>query len=102
MASDAVKRILEAESEANRKNAEARKRQEEMINNAVGNSALTIQKKLSEANAESDRIRKDYDAKLQEYRSNAEADFENELARLKDISEKNMSKAVEAIISKVF
>lgn len=102
MASEAIKRILEAESEVNKKNAEARKRKDEIINNAVGNSALIIQKKIGEANAESNRQRIEYDKMLASHREKAEAELEKDLENLKDISEKNMSRTIEEIINSIF
>ncbi|MBP3747308.1 MAG: hypothetical protein J6I47_07580 [Ruminococcus sp.] len=102
MASEAIKRILEAESEVNKKNAEARKRKDEIINNAVGNSALIIQKKIGEANAESNRQRIEYDKMLASHREKAEAELEKDLENLKDISEKNMSRTIDEIINSIF
>lgn len=102
MASEAIKRILEAESEVNKKNAEARKRKDEIINNAAGNSAHIIQKKIGEANAESDRQRIEYDKMLASHREKAEAELEKDLENLKDISEKNMSRTIDEIINSIF
>lgn len=102
MASEAVQKILAAEAESAQKNAEARKRRDEMIEVAMGYSSIAIQKKLGEATKESERIRSDYDRKLEEYRKNAEANYNKQLESLKDMSEKNMNKAVDKIISEFF
>ena len=102
MASEAVSRILAAEAESAQKTAEARKRRDEMIENAMGNSSIAIQKKLGEATKESNRIRYDYDKKLAEYQKNAEIQYNKQLEALKITSEKNMDRAVSEIISKFF
>ena len=86
----------------NKKNAEARKRKDEIINNAVGNSAHIIQKKIGEANAESNRQRIEYDKMLASHREKAEAELEKDLENLKDISEKNMSRTIDEIINSIF
>ena len=102
MASEAVSKILAAEAGSAQKTAEARKRRDEMIENAMGNSSIAIQKKLGEATKESDRIRSDYGKKLDEYRKNAENEYNKQLEALKMTSEKNMDRAVSEIISKFF
>ena len=48
MASEAVKKILEAESESNRKISEARQKSEEIVRDAQGGASLLIQKRISE------------------------------------------------------
>ncbi|MDE6092593.1 MAG: hypothetical protein K2G14_05805 [Ruminococcus sp.] len=53
MASEAVKKILSAEADSNRKNSAARKRSEDILVEAERYSALAIQKKISTASAES-------------------------------------------------
>lgn len=102
MASEAVKKILAAESESGQKTTDARKRRDEIIENAMGNSSIIIQKRLSDANKESNRIRSEYDKKLDEYQKNAKTDYDYQLAELKAMSEKNMDKAVDEIIARFF
>lgn len=102
MASEAIQKILAAEAESNKKNAEARKRRDELIENALGNSSVTIQKKIGEANRESQRIRSDYDIKLEAYRNNAEAQFEKDMEKLKRAADANMDRAVDEIIASFF
>ncbi len=102
MASEAVQKILAAEAESNKKNAQARQRSEDMINKAKGDSSLAIQKKISEATAESGKMRSDYDAKLVEYTSKAEEDCQRELKIIAEKAAKNMDKAADAIISTYF
>lgn len=102
MASEAVKKILEAETESGRKTAEARQRSENMINSAVGSSAHTVQKKLSEAAAESEKEKADYLAKLASYTENAENECRMKLKELSTIADSNMEKAADAIIAKYF
>ena len=102
MASDAVKKILAAESESDKKTAEARLRRDDIISAAEGNSARTIQKRLSDAAVESGKIRERLEAKLADYNKSAEAECEKELNSIREKAEKNMDKAVEAIISAYF
>ena len=79
MASEAVKKILEAEALADKKTAEARRKREELLNSASGNSALAIQKRLSDATAEAAKLRAGFDSKLAEYEKKADADYENKI-----------------------
>lgn len=102
MASEAVKKILEAEAESGRKTAEARQRSENMINSAVGSSAHTVQKKLSEASAESEKEKAGYLAKLASYTENVENECRMKLKELSAIADSNMEKAADAIIAKYF
>lgn len=102
MASEAVKRILEAEAESGRKTAEARQRSEDMINDAVGSSAHTVQKKLSEAAAEAEKEKAEYFARLTSYTENAEHECRLKIEELSAIADRNMKRAADAIIAKYF
>ncbi|MBQ8582803.1 MAG: hypothetical protein IJ487_03590 [Ruminococcus sp.] len=102
MASEAVKKILEAEAQANKKNVDAKQRSEDMINDAMGNAAAAVQKKLSEAAAEAERERADYLAQLKSYTENAENECSKRLEAISAVAEKNMNKAADAIIEKYF
>lgn len=102
MASEAVKKILEAEAQANKKTADAKQRSEDMINDAMGNAAAAVQKKLSEAAAEAERERADYLARLKSYTENAENECGKRLEAISAAAEKNMNKAADAIIEKYF
>lgn len=102
MASDAVKRILEAESASEKKLAEARKQKEQIINDAQGRSSLTIQKKISDAAADAEKLGKEYSVRLAKYNDDAEHECEKKLAELKKTADKNMDKAVDAVIERFF
>ncbi|WP_295075246.1 hypothetical protein [Ruminococcus sp.] len=102
MASEAVKRILEAEALSDKKNAEARKQRDDIISNATGRSALAIQKKLGEAHTELSKLKADYDRKLENYRKNAEAECQKKNDSIKQQADKNTGKAVDEIISRYF
>ena len=102
MASEAVRKILSAESESDKKLADARKLRDEMLDKASGNASLTIQKRLGEAAKESDRIRQEYSKKLETYRENAERAYRKKLEEISSGAEKNMDKAVNAVISEYF
>ena len=84
MASESVKRILDAEAEADRKTMDARKRADEIVTQAQRNGAVAVQKKLSK------------------YAENAEKECSEKLDELRDRSTKNSDKAVSAIISEFF
>ncbi len=102
MASESIKKILEAEAAANKKMAEARQSCEDRINNASGSAASAVQKKLGEAAAESEKERNDYQAKLVSYTENAEKECARKLNEISAAAEKNMSKAADMIIEKYF
>lgn len=102
MASEAVKKILAAETGSGQRISEARKRKEEIINDAQGKSALTIQKRLSEAGVESARIKSEYSARLQKYNEKTEAECTRKVEEIRRTARHNMDKAVEAVISRFF
>lgn len=102
MASDNVKKVLEAEAESDKKTAEARRKGEEIISGAERDSSLAIQKKLSEANAAADKIRKSNAAKLADYKAQAEEECSRQLAELRSKAEQNTRSAAEAVIERFF
>ena len=102
MASEAVKKILEAEALSDKRNAEARKQRDEIINSASGSSSLAIQKKITEAASEAAKIRDDFSVKLNEYEKNAESECNKKIDNIKQLAEKNMSSAVDEIIARYF
>ena len=102
MASEAVKKILEAEALSDKKNAEARKKRDEIIDAASGSSSLAIQKRLSEAHSEIAKLKADFDEKLKVYEKKAESECEKNIDSIKQKAEKNMVSAVDEIISRFF
>ena len=102
MASESVKKVLEAEAESDRKISEARQRSEEIISEAERNSALAIQKKLGEASAEAAKLKVDYEEKLKAYTEKANAECQRKISDIKAKSEKNTDNAVAAIIKEFF
>ena len=102
MASEKIKKILEAEALSDKKNAEARRHRDEIIEAASGSSSLSIQKKISEAAAEAAGIKADFSKKAEEYKEKAGSECEKKLSELKSIAEKNMDKAIGALISSYF
>lgn len=102
MASEAVKKILEAEALSDKKNAEARKQRDEIITAASGRSSLAIQKRLGEAHSELSRLKSDYDKKLEVYRKNAEEECQKKIESIKQQAEKNSDRAVDEIINRYF
>ena len=102
MASEAVKKILEAESESNRKISEARQKSKEIIRDAQGGASLLIQKRISEANTAALKSRSEYADKLGEYTRNAQAECDKQIAAIQQQAQQNMSGAVDEIIAKFF
>ncbi|MCR5599148.1 MAG: hypothetical protein K6G33_00175 [Ruminococcus sp.] len=102
MASEAVKKILEAEALSDRKNADARRQRDDIISTASGRSSLAIQKKISEATAEAAKIRSAYDEKLKAYEKKSEAECSDRINKIRQLAEKNMNSAVDEIISRFF
>ena len=102
MASEAVKKILEAEALSEKKNAEARKQRDEIISTASGKSSLAIQKKLSDAHSEISRLKSEYDKKLEGYKKKAEDECQKKIDDIKQQAEKNTGKAVDEIINRYF
>ncbi|WP_028516625.1 hypothetical protein [Ruminococcus flavefaciens] len=102
MASEAVKKILEAEALSDKKNAEARRQRDEIISSASGSSSLAIQKKIAEATSEAVKIREGYSEKLKEYEKNAKSECIKKTNVIKQLAEKNMDSAVSEIISRYF
>lgn len=102
MASETVKKILEAESEAEKKMSEAKARRDDIISSAQGKAAHTVQKSLSEAAKESGEIKAGFGKKLSAYREEAERGCEDKLKEVRSRAEKNMDKAIDAIIGRYF
>lgn len=102
MASEAVKKILEAEALSDKKNSEARKKRDEIIDAASGSSSLAIQKRLSEAHSKVAKLKADFDEKFKEYEKKVNAACEKDIENIKQKAEKNMASAVDEIISRFF
>lgn len=102
MASEAVRKILSAESTADKLNAEARKKAEDIISSAHQQAVIAVQKKLAEVKSEAERIKKVNSGKLSEYTENAEKECEKKLDDIRMETEKNTDNAVNAVISSFF
>lgn len=102
MASEAVKKILEAEALSDRKNADARRQRDDIISTASGRSSLAIQKKISEATSEAAKIRKVFDEKLVAYEKKSETACSEQISSIRQLAENNMDQAVDSIISRFF
>ena len=102
MPSDAVKKILSAEAEADRLNAGAKVRCEEIVRDAKQKAAVSIQKMLSQANAEADRLRSANAEKLKSYQESAQENCQKQIEELHRRAAENSEKAVDAIISGFF
>ncbi|MDE5770989.1 MAG: hypothetical protein K2I06_05060 [Ruminococcus sp.] len=102
MASEAVKKILSAEADSNRKNADARKCSEDIIMEAERYSALAVQKKISAAAAEAEKIRAEYRKKSDIHAEQAEKSCFEQIKNIRMQAEKNMSNAVNAVIEEFF
>ena len=102
MASESVKKILAAEADSEKKNSEAKKRRDEIINEATGKSALAVQKRLSEASAEAAKLRSDTAAKTEKYRKDSEKACSDNIDLISSQARSNMDKAIDAVISRFF
>ena len=102
MASDSVKKILAAEAAAEKKNAAARAKCEEIVGNAQRNSAVAVQKKITEATIEADIIKRQNLQRLDDYRRQAEEKFLEQKNSIQQKAEKNMPEAIDGIIKAFF
>lgn len=102
MASESVRKILDAEAEADRKNIDARKRAEEIVTQAQQNGAVAVQKRVAEAKAESEKRKRSDQERLKQYAENADKECSKRLDELRSQLSKNSDKAVSAIISGFF
>ena len=96
MASDAVKKVISAEQTAEKLNAE------DIISSAKQQAVVAVQKKLAEAKAEAEKIRKSDNGKLAEYTENAEKNCAEKLDVIRKQAENNADKAVNAVIDEFF
>lgn len=102
MASDAVKKILTAESTADKLNTDARRKAEDIVSSAKQKAVVAVQKKLAEAKSETEKIRKSDSVKLAEYTKNAEKECAEKLDIIRRQAESNADKAVDAVIDRFF
>ena len=102
MASEAVNKVLSAEAGANRKTAEARETAENIITEAEKYSALAIQKKISLAVTEMEKVRDDYKKRLDVYSEKSNKKCSEKILEIRSGAEKNMENAVSAVIKEFF
>lgn len=102
MASDAVKKILSAEAVSNKKISEARRTAEEIITEAEKYSALAIQKRISQASGEVEKIRSDYMEKFDVHARQSEKNCLEKIAEIRLQAEKNIDNAVNLVIREFF
>ncbi len=102
MASDAVKKILSAEQTADKLNADARRKAEDIVSSAKQKAVVAVQKKLSEAKSETEKIRESDSVKLAEYTENAKKECAEKLDIIRRQAENNADKAVNAVIDRFF
>ena len=102
MASESVKKILEAESKSEKKNADARLRAEEIVREAEKYASIAVQKKISQAYDEVQKIRDEYAKSAEAYRKTAESECQKKIKSITELAEKNTTRAVDAVIDKYF
>ncbi|MBO5103810.1 MAG: hypothetical protein J6B74_01930 [Ruminococcus sp.] len=102
MASEAVKKILSAEADSDRKISDARKRSDDIIAEAERYSAIAVQKKISVAASESEKIRDEYRKKAEIHARQAERECIEKIGVISALAEKNMNNAVNAVIDEFF
>lgn len=102
MASEAVRKILAAESESDKLMAQARQRRDDIVSEATGSSSLAIQKKITEATAAAGKIRAGYAERSKKYAQEAEEKCSAQLDEIRSQAEKNMDTAADAVIKEFF
>lgn len=102
MASEAVEKVLMAEKQSGIKTAEARKTAENIVTEAEKYSALAIQKRISQASAEMEKVRSDYKKRLEVHTEQSDKKRSEKIAEIRLDAEKNMEKAVSAVIEEFF
>jgi len=102
MASDAVKKILSAEALSNKKISEARRTAEDIIKEAEKYSALAVQKRISQASGEIEKVRSDYMERLDVHARQSDAECSGKIAEIRSQAEANMYNAVNAVIKEFF
>jgi len=102
MASESVRKILEAESRSEKKNADARLRAEEIVTEAERYSSIAVQKKISQASDEVQKVRDEYKKSAEAYRKSAEDECRRKISSITELAEKNSTKAVDAVIKEYF
>lgn len=102
MASEAVKKVLEAEAEADKRSAEARAKADGIVTEAERKASIAVQKRLTDAKTEISNLRDENRRRLDEYTKKAEEDCAAKLNELENTAGSNSNKAIEAIISEYF
>ncbi len=102
MASETVKKVLEAEAESDRIIAEANARSEDIIAEAEGASSREIQDSITRARTEADRLRAENADKIKQYREKCDKQCEAEKEKMKKLAESNMQAAVDSVIDTFF
>ena len=102
MASDTVKKVLAAEADSEKQNALARQQAEEIVSEAERKAAITIQKRLSDANAEAARLREEGRKKAADHAAAAEEECQKSLEEIRRRVQENSDKAVQAVIDGFF
>ncbi|MBR6242208.1 MAG: hypothetical protein IKQ90_01790 [Ruminococcus sp.] len=102
MASDAVNKVLAAESESGRVLSEARRQSEDIIRGAERDAALAVQKKISEASAEGSRLKAILNSRINTYEEEHDVVCNEELDRIRQTARENTEKAADAVIAKFF
>ena len=102
MASETVKKILAAEAESEKQNALARQKAEEIINEAQRKAAITVQKRLSDANTEAARLREEGRKKAADHAARAQEECQRSLDEIRRTARDNSDKAVQAVIDGFF
>lgn len=102
MASEAVNKILTAEKQSAEKTIQARQTAENIITEAERYSAIAVQKKISQAISEMEKIRSDYAKRLEVHSGQSDSKYAGKSAEIRLNAEKNMEKAVTAVIEEFF
>lgn len=102
MVSDAVKQILTAEAFSDKRISSAYETAENIIKDAEKYSVVAIQKSISRASGEVEKIRADYMEKFDVHARQSENDCTAKITQIRSLAEKNMDNAVNTVIKEFF
>ncbi len=102
MALDTIKKVLSAESNADKVVADAYKEREEILRNAEADANRNIQQSISRAKSDAQQLKQQNKCELEKFSAATEKDCGEKIKEIKALAEQNMSKAVDAVINSFF
>lgn len=99
MASETVKAVLLAESNANESVSEAHKKADEIISAARKYADDELQKQLSAAESDADKLKSENQKRIEDFRRKTDEKSKQQTARTKKLADDNMFVAAGVIIN---